>query len=157
MEHLLPYLDLRDENIDPEKFANALALQYVYHLLLYGKDSGKNMYAEAALQPRHLSQFLKRALDAAQQKKQFEQEWTTLYCLVQNSTSAWETGYSLFESELSERAGERNRSFALLQRKDVEDHARRIAVRVYRRDWSMQAWLENGYLYAWQQHFQIFS
>src|SRR6266849_4716505 len=143
------YLDIRNADVDLDTFARALALQHVMHLMACGGMSSGRPGPESALLPEHLRSFLARAVADAQRAGRFVDEWRRLARLLPLITSAWELGYSLFQSDLAQVLTDREHGKYFMQIDFALAVARSKARKTYERDKTMQAWLITGYLRAW--------
>ncbi|SRR5260221_388198 len=146
------YLDVRNADVDLDTFARALALQHVTHLMVCGGTSSGRPDPESALLPEHLRSFLARAIADARRTGHFVDEWRRLEGLLPFITSAWELGYSLFQSDLAQALSHREHRKYFTQIDFAADIARSTARKTYKRDKTMQAWFINGYLRAWLHH-----
>lgn len=155
MEHCLPYLDLQDDYLDPETFADILVLQYLCHVFLYGKPSEWVISQGQVPHTRQLRRLVDHALEAAQRSQRFEAEWHLVSSMLSDITSAWDAGYHLFQEEWTEATSERRQIHVFSNKDEVVTKARSKASIIYERDRSMQIWFTNGYLDAWQQHFGV--
>lgn len=85
-------LDLRQPDIDLERFAGALVVHHIRLLI----DSGGNFFGcydlDDILNPEHLKVFVERAVINAQQTHHFEQEWLRLKVRLSDVSAAWEQG-----------------------------------------------------------------
>ena len=59
MDYLQQDIDLHRRDIEPERFAIALAFRYIRELINYGGSDMRRPDLESALQPEHLESFLK--------------------------------------------------------------------------------------------------
>ena len=147
------YLDIRHADVDLETFAQALALKHVTHLLAFGGASTGHPDLESALLPDDFKTFLARAVADAERSGRFVDEWRGLTQLVPLARSAWDLGYSLFQSDLAQAASEREPLEYFRQIEFAAQFARGAARKTYERDRTMQARLVSGYLRAWREHF----
>jgi len=151
LEH---YVDLRRADIDPELFAAALAVQQVHRLIAYGGSGSGRAGDEDALHPDDLEAFLARAVETANKTRRFEQEWHRLHQMVPGITIAWEQGQVLFQEALTHAMSDEEQ-LGYLSEIDfaVDCFAFVSALNTYPQNRSLQAWLINGYMLAWRQHF----
>lgn len=147
------YLNIRNADVDLDTFAQALAIEHVTHLLAFGGTSAGLPDPESGLHPDDLKSFLARAVADAQRDGRFVDEWRRLAGLVPLITSAWELGHSLFQSDLAQAHSDRESLEYFRQIEFATEFARGAARKTYERDKTMRAWLVNGYLRAWLQHF----
>jgi hypothetical protein len=152
--HLEEYLDLRRSDIDPEFFAAALAVQYVYRLIVHGGRPFGFTDFETVLQPQYLEAFLMRAIATAGRTKRFESEWKRLQQLIPRVKRAWKKGQEFFQDHLANAIGNDEAMEYLSMIDFAEDcYAYPSALRAYPDDPVLQAWAINGYLLAWREHF----
>jgi hypothetical protein len=147
-------VDLRRADIDPELFAAALAVQHVHRLIAYGGSRFGRAGDEDALHPDHLEAFLTRAVETAHKTRHFEWEWRELHQLVPGITIAWEQGQVLFQEALTHAMSDEE-ELGYLSEVDfaVDCFAYVSAHNTYPQNRALQAWLINGYMLAWRQHF----
>ncbi len=147
-------VDLRRADIDPELFAAALAVQHVHRLIVYGGSRFGRAGDEDALHPDHLKAFLARAVETAHRTKHFEPEWRELHRMVPGITIAWEHGRVLFQEALTHAMSDEE-ELGYLSEIDfaVDCFAYVSAHNTYPQNRALQAWLINGYMLAWRQHF----
>jgi len=141
-------LDLRQEDLDPEMFAAAVAVQYMRRLIATG-GNGPYRLDEEALSPHHLEAFLVRAVEAAHMSRRFEQEWCQLHQLMPQILTAWERGQALFQEDVV-RATRNPEEMEYLSMIDfAEDcYAAVDARKTYPHDRVLQAWVTSGYMLA---------
>jgi hypothetical protein len=153
-DDLEDYLDLRRGDLDPERFAAALAVQHIRRLIAAGGGRVERPDEQEALSPHHLEAFLARAVETSKRTKRFEQEWRRLQRLVPHIQAAWERGQALFQEDLA-RATANHEVMEYLSMIDfAEDcYAAVDARRTYPHDPVQQAWARSGYMLAWWQHF----
>jgi len=153
-DHHEQFLDLRREEIDPEVFAVALAVQYIHRLLVYGGSEFARPDDESALQPQHLEPFLMRAVEMAKATHRFEHEWCRLRRVMPRIQLAWEEGQMLFQQDLA-RATVNQEEMEYLSMIDfaVDCYAYVAARKSYPDDRALQNWGSNGYMLAWRRHF----
>jgi hypothetical protein len=147
------YLDLRREDLDPELFAAAVAVQYIRRLIAAGGGSVERPDKEA-LSPHHLEAFLAHSVETARKTRRFEQEWRRLHRLVPRIQVAWERGQALFQEDLARATIYPEAMDYLCHLDFAEDcYAAVGAQKAYPHDHVLQAWITNGYMLAWWQHF----
>ena len=147
------YLDIRNPDVDLDTFAQALAIERVTRLLAFGGASSGLPDPESALLPEDLRIFLTRAVADAERAGRFVDEWRGLAGLVPLVTSAWELGHSLFHSDLAQAQSDRESQEYFRHIEFATEFAWGAARKSYERDKTMRAWLVNGYLRAWREHF----
>ena len=108
------------------------------------------------LYPEHLAAFVERTIIIAQQTHHFEQEWRLLKARLTEVNAAWEQGRVAFQHDLAH---------ALVNQEEMDYfsvidfasdcYAVAAAHSYYQFDCAFQAWLINGYMVAWQQHFFV--
>ncbi len=151
LEH---YVDLRRVDIDPELFAAALAVQQVRRLIAYGGSGSGRAGDEDALHPDDLEAFLTRAVETAYKTRHFEREWRGLHQMVPGIKVAWEQGQVLFQEALTHAMSDEE-ELGYFSEIDlaVDCFAFASAHTTYPQNRALQAWLINGYMLAWRQHF----
>jgi hypothetical protein len=151
---LLYSLDLRRTDLDPELFAQAVAVHSMRKLIAAGGGSVERPDEEEALSPYHLAAFLARAVETAHTTRRFEQEWRRLHRLVPQIQAAWERGQALFQEDLA-RAMTNPEEMEYLSLIDFAEncYAEIRARKTYPHDQALQAWSLSGYMLAWWQHF----
>ncbi len=97
LEHCL---DLRRTDLDLELFAAALAVQHIRRLIVAGGSRIERPDEEEVLNPRHLREFLARAVETAHRTRRFVQEWHQLKQLMPQIQAAWDLGQVLFEEDV---------------------------------------------------------
>jgi hypothetical protein len=154
MDHLQQFIDLRRADIDPEVFAAALTILSISKFIGNGGSSIGEPDLETALHPPELEAFLARAVETAQKNKRFEQEWRRLQQVFPPVKVAWENGRMLFQEDLA-RATDNPKEMEYLSQRDfaTDCYARSNALKTYPHDRALQAWVVNGYMLAWRQHF----
>jgi hypothetical protein len=147
-------VDLRQADLDPERFAAALAVQHVRRLIVCGGSRFGRAGDEDALHPVDLEAFLARAVETAHKTRQFEWEWRELHQMVPGITIAWEQGQVLFQKALTHAMSDEE-DLGYLSEIDfaVDCFAYVSALNTYPQHQALQAWLINGYMLAWRQHF----
>jgi hypothetical protein len=151
LEH---YVDLRRADIDPQLFAAALAVQHVRRLIVYGGNRSGRAGDEDALHPNDLEAFLARAVETAHKTRHFEREWRGLQQLVPRITIAWEQGQALFQEALTHAMNDEEELGYLSEIDVAVDCFAYISARnAYPQHRALQAWLINGYMLAWREHF----
>jgi hypothetical protein len=152
-DDLQAYLDLRRADLDPERFAAAVALHSIRRLIAAGGGKVERPDEQEALSLHHLEAFLARAVETSKRTKRFEQEWRQLQRLIPSIQVAWECGQVLFQEDLA-RATANPEVMEYLSMIDfAEDcYAAVVARRTYPHDPVQQAWARSGYMVAWWQH-----
>jgi hypothetical protein len=153
-ENLEHSTDLRRDNLDPELFAAALAVQQIRKIVIHGGSEFGRPDDEDALQPQHLEAFLMRTVEHARQSKRFEREWQTLQQFVPHIRNAWEKGQTRFQEDLT-RALASQEEMDYLPHIDfaIDCYACIAARNTYPNHQALQAWFINGYMLAWREHF----
>jgi hypothetical protein len=148
------YVDLRRADIDPELFAAALAVQLVCRLIAHGGSRFGRAGDEDALHPDDLEVFLTRAVETAHKTRHFEREWRELHQMIPGITIAWEQGQVLFQEALTHAVSDEEQ-LGYLSKIDVavDCFAYVSAHNTYPQNRALQAWLINGYMLAWREHF----
>src|SRR2546428_11584819 len=95
MDHLQRFIDLHREDIDPEVFAAALAVQYVSKLIAMGGGILDRPDLESSVHPQHLEPFLARAAETARESRLFEREWQGLTPTLPYVQAAWEKAQAI--------------------------------------------------------------
>lgn len=154
MNYLQRCIDLHWQDIEPERFAIALAVRYVRELITYGGSHMRRPDLESALRPEHLESFLARTVETVWQDARIAQEWRKLQQILPLVREAWEKGQSLFQEAL-ERAKSDQESLEYLSMIDyaVDGYANMSASRVYPNNPVLQNWAINGYMLAWREYF----
>jgi len=148
------YIDLRRADIDPELFAAALAVQHVCRLIAQGGSRFGRAGDEDALHPDDLEVFLTRAMETAHKPWHFEWEWRELHQMIPGITLAWEQGQVLFQEALTHAMSDEEQLGYLSEIDFAVDCFAFVSARnTYPQNWALQAWLINGYMLAWRQHF----
>jgi hypothetical protein len=147
-------LDLRQPNIDLERFAAALVVQHIRVLIVSGGSSFGRPDLDEALRPEHHEAFVERAVIYAQQTHHFEQEWLWLQVWLLDVRAAWEQGRAAFQLDLG-RASANQEEMNSLSVIDFASGSYAVAAAqlAYRYDQALRKWLINGYMVAWRQHF----
>jgi hypothetical protein len=146
--------DLEQNDLDPERFAAALAVLHIRRLLTYGGGRYGRPGDEDDLQPEHFERFIPHALKEAQRTKRFERHWCRLQQTLPSIKVAWEKGQALFQEHLT-RAMTNQEEMEYLSMIDfaLDCYAYVSAKDVYPDNPAMQAWVINGYMFVWRQHF----
>jgi hypothetical protein len=153
-DSLEQYIDLRRADIDPQLFAAALAVQHVRRLIAYGGSRSGRAGDEDALHPNDLEAFLARAVETAHKTRHFEREWRRIHQLVPGITIAWEQGQVLFQEALTHAMSDEEDLGYLSEIDFAVDCFAYVSARsTYPQNRTLQAWLINGYMLAWRQHF----
>jgi hypothetical protein len=147
-------VDLRRADIDPQLFAAALAVQHVCRLIAHGGSRFGRAGDEDALHPDDLEVFLTRAVEMAHNTRHLEWEWRELHQMVPRIKIAWEQGQVLFQETLTHAMSDEEQ-LGYLSEIDfaVDCFAYVSAHSTYPQNRALQAWLINGYMLAWRQHF----
>jgi hypothetical protein len=154
MDSVEHYTDLRQNDLDPDLFAAALAVQQIRKIIVHGGSEFGRPEDEDALQPQHLEVFLGRAAEHAGQTKRFEQEWQTLQQLVPHIRNAWKKGQTRFQDDLTRALGSQEEMEYLPQIEFAVDCYAHVAARnSYPKHQVLQAWFANGYMVAWREYF----
>jgi hypothetical protein len=147
-------LDLRQPDIDLERFADALV---VHHICLLIDSGGKTLGRydlDDCLDAEHLMAFVERAAINSQQTHHFEQEWRLLKTRLSEVCAAWEQGRVAFQHDLTHAtANQVEMDYFSVIDFASDCYAVAAAQSFCRFDRSLQAWLINGYMVAWRQHF----
>jgi hypothetical protein len=153
VDYLQQCLDLRRQDIEPERFAIALAVRYIRGLISHGGSDMKRPDLESALHPEHLESFFASAAEIAWKDSRLAQEWRKLQQIFPRVKEAWEKGQRLFREAL-ERAKSDQESMEYLSQIDfaVDNYAYVAALNTYPLDEALQNWAVNGYLLAWREH-----
>lgn len=154
MDYLQQCLDLRGQDIEPERFALALAVRYIHGLILHGGSDMRRPDLESALLPEYLASFLARAVGIKWKDARLAREWRKLQRVYPQVREAWEKGQRLFQEAL-ERANSDQESMEYLSQIDfaADSYAYVAAFNTYPRDEALQNWVINGYMLAWREHF----
>ncbi len=148
------YTDLTREDLDPELFAAALAVQHIGDLLRHGESLYGQPDDENALRLEDFERFILRALENAQRTKHFERYWYRLQQVLPHIRIAREKGKDLFQEHLA-RAMTNQEEMEYLSLIDfaVDCYASVAAKNTYPENAVMQAWTIHGYMLAWRRHF----
>jgi hypothetical protein len=154
MDYLQQCLDLRQQDIEPERFALALAVRYIRGLISYGGSDMRRPDLESALHPEHLESFLAHAVAIGWKDARLAREWRKLQRVSPQVREAWEKGQRLFQEAL-ERAKNDQNSMEYLSQIDfaADSYAYIAALNTYPRDEALQNWVINGYMLAWRRYF----
>lgn len=76
MDYLQQCLDLRQQDIEPERFA--LAVRYIRGLIRHGGSDMRSPDLESAVHPEYLESLLARAVTMAWKDARLAQEWLKL-------------------------------------------------------------------------------
>jgi tRNA nucleotidyltransferase/poly(A) polymerase len=150
VDYLQQCLDLRRQDIEPERFALALAVRYIRGLISHGGSDMKRPDLESAVHPEHLESFLAHAVAIAWKDARLAQEWSKLQQVLQRVREAWDKGQRLFQEAL-ERAKNDQEGMEYLSQIDfaADSYAYVAALNAYPRDEALQNWVINGYMLAW--------
>ncbi len=152
-EDLQACLDLRRVDLDPERFAVAVAVHSIRRLIAAGGGRVERPDEQEALSPHPLEAFLARAVETSKRTRRFEQEWRRLQRLVPYIQAAWERGKALFQEDLARATANTEEMESLSMIDFAQDwYAAVDAGRTYPHDPVQQAWATSGYLLAWWQH-----
>ena len=149
-------LDLRQPEINLERFSEALVVHHIRLLI----DSGGNTlgcpYLNDSLYPKHLKVFVERAVIKVLQTHHFGQEWLRLKVRLSDVNAAWEQGQAAFQHDLT-RAAVKQEEMGYFSVIDFASDCYAVAAAqsYYQFDRALQAWLINGYMVAWWQHFSV--
>jgi len=148
------FLDLRQPDIDLERFAGVLVMPHIRLLIASGGSLIGRPDLVDALRPEHLAAFVERAVSYAQQTHHFEQEWLRLKVRLAEATAAWEQGRVAFQHDLA-RARVNQEEMEYVSVIDFASicYAVTAAQSTYQDDQALQEWLINGYMVAWRQYF----
>lgn len=154
MDYLQHYIDLRQQDIEPETFAKALAVRYIREMINYGGSDMRRPDLESALHPVHLESFLARAVEIRWGDACMAQEWRKLQQILPLVREAWEKGQSLFQEAL-EQAKSDQESLEYLSMIDfaVDFYTEVATSRVYPDHPSLRDCAINGYMLARRGHF----
>ena len=154
MDYLQQCLDLRRQDIEPERFALALAVRYIRGLISHGGSDMGRPDLDSALHPEHLESFFARAAEVAWKDSRLAQEWRKLQQIIPRVKEAWEKGQQLFREAL-EQAKSDQESMEYFSTIDfaVDCYAEVAASRVYPDQPALRDWAINGYMLAWREHF----
>jgi hypothetical protein len=147
-------LDLRQQDINLERFADALVVHHICLLIDSGGKTLERYDLDDSIDAEHLRTFVERAVIHAQLTHHFEQEWLLLKARLSEVNVAWEQGRAAFQRDLT---------FALANQ-EVMDYfsiidfasdcyAVAAAQSCFQFDHTLQKWLINGYMVYWRQHF----
>lgn len=148
------FLDLRQPDIDLERFAGALVVHHIRMLIDSGGDTLGRYDLDDSLLPEHLEVFVERAVKKALQTHHFEQEWLQLEVRLSDVNAAWEQGRAAFQHDLK-RATVNQEEMGFFSVIDFASDCYAVAAAqsYYQFDHALQSWLINGYMVAWWQHF----
>jgi hypothetical protein len=153
-DDLQSYLDLRRDDLDPELFGAALAVQHIYKLIANGGSEFGRVDWDSALHPSHLQTFLKNAVESARQTRRFERQWQTFQRIFPQMESAWEKGQDLFRIDLARATTDQEEmEYISLIDFAVDCYAYVTTMNVYPEKRVLQAWAMSGYMLAWRKHF----
>ncbi len=148
------FLDLRQPDIDLERFAGALVVPHIRLLIASGGSPIGRPDLEDALRPKHLAAFVEQALIYAQQTHHFEQEWLQLKVRLAEVTAAWEQGRVALQHDLARaRVNQEEMEYVSVIDFASDCYAVAAAQSIYQDDQALQEWLINGYMVAWREHF----
>ena len=144
------YTDLQRDDLDPELFAAALAVQHLRRLISYGGSEYGRAGDEEALH----EVFVVSAVENAKRTKQFEPEWRQLQRAFPQIKRAWDSGQAHFQEDLV-RVTNSQEEMEYISMIDfaLDCYAYVFARNTYPDNRALQAWAINGYMLAWRQHF----
>jgi hypothetical protein len=118
-----------------------------------GSDSGR-LDLDDVLSPHRLEAFLARVVETTRKTKRFMRDWERLYQLIPRLQGAWEQGQVQFHDDLH-RAKANEEEMEYLSEVDfaADCYASCAAHNMYPHHYALQAWVINGYMLAWRQHF----
>src|SRR6266480_2733559 len=147
-------LDLRQQDINVERFADALVVHHICLLIDSGGKTLERYDLDDSIDAEHLRTFVERAVIHAQQTHHFEQEWLLLKARLSEVSAAWEQGRVAFQQDLK-RATTNQEELSYFAVIDFASDCYAVAAAhsYYQFDRALQAWLINGYMVAWRQHF----
>jgi hypothetical protein len=146
-------LDLRQPDIDLERFAGALVVHHIRLLIDSGGKTFGRYDLDDTLNPEHLKVFVERAVVNAPQTHHFEQEWLRLKVRLSDVSAAWEQGRAAFKHDFARVTGNQEMGYFSVIDFASDCYAVAAAQSYYQCDRALQAWLINGYMVAWWQHF----
>lgn len=154
MDYLQQCIDLRRQDIEPERFALALAVCYIRGLIHHGGSDMSRPDLESALHPEYLESFLARAVEIPWKDARLAQKWRKLQQILPQLSEAWEKGQRLFQEAL-EQAKSDQESMEYFSMIDfaVDCYAEVAASIVYPDQPTLRDWGVNGYMLLWRQHF----
>ena len=85
-------LDLRQPDIDVERFADALVVHHICLLIDSGGKTVGRYDLDDSVDAEYLTTFVERAVVNSQQTHHFEQEWLLLKTRLSEVNVAWEQG-----------------------------------------------------------------
>src|SRR6266702_4187204 len=143
-------LDLRQPNIDLERFADALV---VHHIRLLIDSGGKPLGCydlDDSIDAEHLTIFIERAVIRAQQTHHFVQEWLHVKARLSEVNAAWEQGRVAFQHDITcHTDNQEDMGYFSVIDFAADCYAVAAAKAYYQFDRTLQAWLINGYMVAW--------
>lgn len=153
-EDVEDYTNLERDDLNPELFGAALAVQHIRKLISYGGSEYGRASDEDALQPEQLEAFIIRAIENAKETKRFEQEWCQLQKLIPQIKNAWKKGQAHLQKEII-RVADNQEEMEYLSMIDfaVDCYAYVSARNFYPGNRILQAWFINGYMHMWREHF----
>ncbi len=148
------FLDLRQPDINLEGFTEALVVHQIRLLIDSGGNTLGRYDLDDSLYPEHLKVFVERAVIKARQTHHFEQEWLRLKVRLSDVNAAWEQGQVAFQHDLTRAIVKQDEMdyFSVIDFAS-DCYAVAAAQSYYQFDRALQAWLMNGYMVAWLQHF----
>jgi hypothetical protein len=150
------YTDLRRDDLDPEMFAAALAVQHVRRLISYGGSECGRAGDEDSLRPEQIEAFVARAIGDAKRTKRFEQGWLQIQRVFQQIKKAWANGQAHFQEDLIRVTNNREEMEYLSMIDFALDCYAYVAARnIYPEDGVLHTWFINGYMLAWRNCFLL--
>ena len=147
-------LDLRQPDIDVERFADALVVHHVCLLIDSGGKTLGRYDLDESLNAEHLKTFVERAVVNSQQTHHFEQEWLLLKARLSEVNAAWEQGRVAFRHDLTRATtNQEEMSYFAVIDFASDCYAVAAAQSYFQFDRTLQKWLINGYMVCWRQHF----
>ena len=143
MDYLQQCIDLRRQDVEPERFAIALAVRYIRGLIYHGGSDMRRPDLESALHPEHLESFLAHAVEVAWKDMRLAQEWRKLQRVLPRVREALE------RAKIDQESME---YFSMIDFA-VDCYAEVAASRIYPDHPALRNWVINGYMLAWREHF----
>jgi hypothetical protein len=148
------WTDLAREDLDPDWFASALAVQHIRQVIVHGGSPAGWWRQEEVVHPSHLQRFVSRAARQAEAQHRFEREWQQLEHWLPAIQRAWEKGKLGFGEDLLHAESDAQDLEYLSQIDFASDcYACASSRRAYPQNVVLQAWYCHGYLTAWREHF----
>lgn len=148
--------DLAREDLDPDCFARALAVQHIRLVIAHG-GSPAGWWQEDVIPPFHLQRFVSRAACQAEElHHRHAWAWQQLECWLPAIQRAWEKGQLGFGEDLLHAESNAQDLEYLSQIDFASDcYAWVSSQRAYPQSVVLQAWYCQGYLTAWREHFAL--